>query len=91
MTPLWGQKQLSNCPLAYGWMCTQNVVETVQSLVMSGLNSVHAMEGALSMCPSSDLLKSPVGLTWSQSASSQLHTPISEQNSSFAQDCMAQP
>ena len=62
----------SNCPLSYGWMCTQHVVETMKGLVMSDLNLVHAMEGTLSMCPSSVSLKGSVGLTWSQSASSQL-------------------
>lgn len=62
----------SNCPLSYGWVCTQHVVETMKGLAMSDLNSVHAMEGALSTCPSSVSLKGSVGLTCSRSASSQL-------------------
>lgn len=68
--PLVGPKVI--VPYRCAWMCAQHEVGTTRGLVMSDLNPVRAMTGALSMCPSSVSLKAPVGLTWSQSASSQL-------------------
>lgn len=81
--PFMGPKATVPC---HGWMCTQHVVKTMKGLVMLDLNSVHAMEGALSMCPSSVSLRCSAGLTRSQSASSQLQAPMPEYNDGCAQE-----